>query len=276
MGVSLIESQLRDCLKAAVDDHLHELDYDSPFLKIKLEPATFGQMRSRRFSLGEFVFINASISTVETLWKAMELCFPYHHASFEAWFAEIGRVPYPLDELKSALAWLFVERNRFVHELFDETFSEIGTLAEPQFFQKISRTHDFLCWVQHMKRYNFTSEDSEDHPSWGETGKSINDTNRRIDTLVKDFYTRLDGAKNPTEDSWVDSLRQALSNLIAVHQEYTRSMVEFSYASHGASGTVRNQIAATVQLGELEKLESTLKKGLEGIHWYESLSEMLE
>src|SRR5688500_10650607 len=55
LAVSLIEAQLRDCLRLRVDDLRTELDSESAFLDIKIDPALFDQMRARRLTLGEFV-----------------------------------------------------------------------------------------------------------------------------------------------------------------------------------------------------------------------------
>jgi hypothetical protein len=66
LAVSLIESQMRDCIRLAIDDNNSEINHESEFVKdIKVDAAFISSMRARRLTLGEFVFLNTGISTVE-------------------------------------------------------------------------------------------------------------------------------------------------------------------------------------------------------------------
>jgi hypothetical protein len=55
LAVSLIESQMRDCIRLAIDDPNSEIDHESEFVKdIKIDTALISSMRARRLTLGEF------------------------------------------------------------------------------------------------------------------------------------------------------------------------------------------------------------------------------
>src|ERR1700694_53685 len=77
MAVSLLESQIRDCIRLAIGDVRSPIDLDHPFLKdLSIDASLFAPLRDRSFTLGEFVFLNTGVSTVPQLWSAMEFCFP--------------------------------------------------------------------------------------------------------------------------------------------------------------------------------------------------------
>src|SRR5262249_55973801 len=127
LAVSLCEAQSRDCLRLTIDDRNSELDVKSEFLDIKIDTGFMNHMRSRRLTLGEFVFINTGISTIERLWAAIAFCFSDNYAvSFHSWYVERGRSEDEFGKLKASLAWVYLERNRYVHEFFDETALALG------------------------------------------------------------------------------------------------------------------------------------------------------
>jgi hypothetical protein len=281
LAVALFEAQLRDCLRLAVDNSGSELDTKSEFLDIKIDAAFINQMRSRRFTLGEFVFINTGISTIERLWGAMSFCFPddlYGHAdAFRHWCEEKGRSPYELAELKASLAWVYTERNRYVHEFFDETALALGESDNLTVVAvHLGHAYDFLMFVQSLKEERFSYEYPEDHPSWGKTGKAINQTNKRIEELrvkitdLLPLYTKDDEEdyKDLYGGTYIESIRSSLTRLISASEDYTDARVDFAMLAYGPSGTARNDIAAHTRLAALEGLESTLTAGLEDMRSY--------
>jgi hypothetical protein len=275
LAVALFEAQLRECLRLAVDDRSSELDAKSEFLDIKkIDAAFINQMRSRRFTLGEFVFINTGISTIERLWGAMSFCFPddlYGHAdAFRHWCEEKGRSPYELAELKASLAWVYTERNRYVHEFFDETALALGESDNLAVVAvHLGHAYDFLMFVQSLKEERFSSEYPEDHPSWGKTGKAINQTNKRIEELIvkiTELLPLFTKDEEGDEDNYIESIRSSLTRLISTSEEYADARVDFAVTY--MSGTMRNDVAAHTRLAALKALESVLTTGLETMRVY--------
>src|SRR4029077_10331686 len=55
LTVSLCESQIRDCIRLAIDAPFMEIDSDNPLIKeVSLDFKLVKSVRERRFSLGEF------------------------------------------------------------------------------------------------------------------------------------------------------------------------------------------------------------------------------
>lgn len=275
LAVSLFEAQLRDCLRSAIDGRYVDFDAKSEFLDIKIDVGFINQMRSRRLTLGEFVFINTGISTVERLWGAMSFCFPYYDYDFRSWYEERGRSADEFAERKTSLAWVYSERNRYVHEFFDDTALALGKSESLALVvAHLSHAYDFLTFVQRLKESTFSFEYPEDHPSWGETGKAINETNKRIEQLIMQITDLL--PLFPTEpevgysEDYIEALRSCLTNLIATSEEYTGARVEFAYTTFGPGGTARNDIAAASHLAALQELESILTAGLESVRYQTS------
>jgi hypothetical protein len=273
LAVSLLESQLRDCLRLAVDDRHSELDHKSEFLDIKIDAAFFSQVRSRRFTLGEFVFINTSISTIDRLWNALTFCFPYQmDVAFEQWLTERGMVCYPIVELKASLAWIYSERNKYTHEFFDDTALRIGSSdALDVFCQHVSRACDFLSFVQQLKWDRFKYEFNEEHHQRGDIAKAINRTAERIEKLVARSYALIDAlpAKSePLFEIHVTALKSSLDRLVSIYEEYVSAVSEFTYSSYGPMGSIRTDLAMGATFRELKSIEKLFKHGYEDMKSY--------
>jgi hypothetical protein len=255
-----------DCLRLAVDDRHSELDHKSEFLDIKIDATVFSQVRSRRFTLGEFVFVNTSISTIERLWNALMFCFPYQmDVAFEHWQKERGLVCYPVSELKASLAWVYSERNKYVHELFDDTALRIGSSeALDVFCQHVSRVYEFLCFVQQLKWDRFKYEFNEEHHLRGDVAKAINRTTDRIEKLVARSYAfigTLPAKQEPLYEIHVAALKSSLDRLVSIYEEYVSAVSEFTYSSYGPVDSIRTDLAMGATLRELKSVEKLLKLG---------------
>jgi hypothetical protein len=271
LAVSLIESQMRDCIRLAIDDHNSEINHESEFVKdIKIDAALISSMRARRLTLGEFVFLNTGISTVERLFRAVDFCFPHDiELSFDYWLKEDAhRTIYTYSELKSTLAWIYQGRNRHVHELFDATVTAPGRADNiDEFFTNLSRALDFLLFAQYLKKNKFTREVGEHHPSHGKVGKQINRTTMRIEKKIREIDAFLRSLKVSDQTSLrnrghVEGLKTTFARLLSIYDEYIATVTWFSaYAFY--PGTMANDIAYGVHLDELKRLESRLKRAYE-------------
>jgi hypothetical protein len=270
LAVSLFEAQARDCLRAAIDSRHRDLDVKSEFVSdIKIDPALFSLMRSRRFSLGEFVFITTGISTLERLWSAVTFSLQFDHSlAFPAWLESSGRSRYDLKELKSSLAWIYLERNRFTHELFDDTARALSTSTSGDICRlHLSRGYEFLTYVQSEKCDHFSSEYDEHNTRRGEIGKEINDTNRRLDALAKQMHERLDTYPRDEEsgftDDYIETVRDTFSNFIEIAEEFAHARVNLASYFFGPRGTIRNEIAAGTHHAALQEIERLVKGAVE-------------
>lgn len=263
LAVSLFEAQMRDCLRLRVDDLNSELDYNSEFLDIKIDSLLLDEMRSHRLTLGEFVFINTGIPTIEKLWRAIEFCFPFDIShTLNDWLSQKAVSLYSIDDLKSSLAWVYIERNKFTHEFFDSTAKTIQTFEQREQFQtNISRAYEFLMFVQELKRTHFVYELEEGHPSWGATARKINRANARIAKLIEgisDFIQSIQPADS-TEEIQAERLRASFFHVLSIYEEWIEAIVTFSYSSFWP-GTARNDVATFVRLDELRRFKQRLKR----------------
>jgi hypothetical protein len=277
LAVSLIESQMRDCIRRAIDDPTFEFNHESEFLRdIKIDTALLSTMRARRLTLGEFVFLNTGISTVERLFRAVEFCFPYNNIeiSFGVWLnKDARRTVCKYSELKSSLAWIYKERNQYVHELLDATAATLGSTTNlGDFFTNMARALDFLLFVQDMKKIDFgRREFSEHHPSRGKVGKQINRTTARIETKIREIDVFLRSLKVPEEASLhtrdhdhIKGLKTSFIRLLSVYDEYITTVTWFATYAFWP-GTMANDIAYGVRLEELRHFERRLKYAYENM-----------
>jgi hypothetical protein len=119
LSVSLSESQIRDCIRLAIDSPFMQIDPENPLIKeIKFDFRLLNSVRDRRLSVGGFFASNTSISTVSRFWHGAELGFSGYDflASYAQWDdIRKGDPAVAFDDLKSSLAFVFTERNRYVH-----------------------------------------------------------------------------------------------------------------------------------------------------------------
>jgi len=283
LAVSLMESQMRDCIRLTLDSPYSEPDFKGELISdIKIDATLFNVMRTRRLTLGEFVFLNTSISTKEKLFGAFEFCFnPRNEAepSFEGWKQEHpARPSYTYAQLKTSLARVYDQRNKYVHEFYDSTLSEFGKSDNlPDFFTHLSRSFDFLQFVQSLKEHNFRFHYSETHPSRGDTGKRINRLNNNIDKRIKNIGTLLGGPaefRRERDRLQLDTARHFFQRLLSIYQEYISTITVFSSAAFGP-GTLSNDIAYAVRLRELKNFERHIRAADENLRaWVKSYREL--
>jgi hypothetical protein len=271
LAVSLFEAQLRDCLRLFVDSPRLELDYESEFLKINIDPAMFAQMRSRRFTLGEFVFINTSISSIGKLWGAVTFCFPHPiDEPFQKYLCDEGLDIYSVSDLKRSLSWVFTERNRYVHEFIDETALRIGKDKELDVFDKnINRAYHFISFIQNQKVATFNREYNEDHHHRGKIAKKINVTNKRIKRRIAEMYAFLQSLPADSKYSMqIEALRSSMERLFSIYEEYVSAVAEFAYISYGPQGSIRSDLAYGVTYEQLIIISKMLKRACDDMHSY--------
>jgi len=183
LSISLVEAQIRDCIRLRIDDYAIPADLEHQALRdeLNIDVSLFASLRGNKFSLGEFIIINLNVSTVSHLISAMDFCFgPKEHQEIHLKsLIERGRMPdVSIQKIYKSIAVAFDLRHRFVHELFDFTASKIGSVIDAKaIFVAIRDIYQFLIWTQAFKRDLFSGDFAELETPRGETGKAINQAN---------------------------------------------------------------------------------------------------
>jgi hypothetical protein len=196
------------------------------------------------------------------LFSALDFCFPWSLAnSFKQWLDRSGLPPIEYDSVKAALVWLYAERNKIVHELSDRTAAAFGSEANVQSFNaNAEKITTFMTFIQAMKLDHFSSDNFEDHPSWGGTARKVNQANRRIKKLlatIDEFLSPLS-----EEDHHVEFCKKYFTRVLYSYEEYINSITLFAAYSHGP-GTIANDIALGVNLRAVREFQRLLKSSFE-------------
>jgi hypothetical protein len=269
LAVSLCESQIRDCIRLAIDSSFMEIDPDNPLIKeIKFDFRLFNSVRDRRLSVGGFFAVSTSISTVSRFWHGAELSFRGYDfpASYERWDNSLkGDPAIAFDDLKASLSFVFDERNRYVHEFSRLVADAIGeTLEDDRLTQAIERVLLLLRFLQHLKTNQYGGLYSEIVPSRKEVGKKLNDLNRKIASEFEELDAILRKAKPVGRPYRHDpqEVRKAAFALRTAHAEYLTQLGSFIYYALGP-GTITYDFIYGAHLTELERLDDRLGSAIE-------------
>ena len=264
LAVSLLEAQMKDCLRLAIDDHHRFIDEKSEFLQVKIDPQLFRHFRSRRLSLGQFVSANTAISSIDKLWNAISFCFPNDlGASYNSYIEEHGLSnASSLPNIKAAIARVFEQRNIFIHELFDHIAAQIGSAPNSgTLISDLRDAHNFLIFLQALKQRDFNRDFWEQHPSYGSVAKKLNATNARLDVLTEEILKLIHTIKEQHGDDYTwhsNGLLEHFTVLNSVSDEYFYALSSFR-AMCVTEGTMANDFLVYNLLQEAEQLEDHLK-----------------
>jgi hypothetical protein len=275
LSVSLIEAQMRDCVRLKIDNVGLPADLQHKFLKddLNIDLALFATLRGYKFSLGEFVFMNIGISTVAQLWSAMDFCFGSkkdQEKYFNHYITEnkLNVKDNYIIKLKSSLARVYMLRNTFIHEFFDFTAEIIGSVDEKEItHEMLQYSFDFLRWTQWMKVEQFSDSYPEPQTPRGEIGKNINQSNARIGDKIKriDRFLRQQNGNNQLEErdkEFLDGLRRNFKKVQISYKEYSECASEFIYYAVGP-GTLAIDAAFGRKLADLQNFEQLLDRAIE-------------
>lgn len=265
LAVSLLEAQMKDCLRLAIDEQHRSLDEKSEFFQFKIDPHLFSHFRSRRLSLGQFVFANTTISTVEKLWAAIAFCFMGDIEDDYNSYVEAQNLSNAnsLKEVKAAIARVYEQRNIFTHEFFDHVASQIGKeLNDGLFISDLRDTSNFLIFLQALKQKEFTRSYWEDHPSYGPVAKKLNAAYARVDSLIEEILKLIHMVKAQHGDDYTwhhDGLFEHFTVLNSVADEYFFALSSFR-SMCSTEGTMANDFMVYNMLQEVELFENHLKE----------------
>jgi len=267
LAVSVCEAQIRDCIRLALDAPYMTIDTDNPLLKdVNLNYTLLNSVRDRHFSLGEFFALNISISTISRFLSGAALGFPGYDLpkAFADWDAAKAQKPLAtFDDLKASLAFVFEERNRYVHEFSELIAADIGRPHDNErLLVPLRRVLLLLRFIQHLKTNQYSRSYSEHHPSRGRVGKELNELSAKIGDELDELDTILRNSKpDPLLPEALD-VRKAIAALRSAHSEYLFRLSDFIRHVHGR-GTIVQDFIYGAHLEELQRFDQRIAWALE-------------
>jgi hypothetical protein len=268
LSVSLSEGQIRDCIRLAIDSSFMEIDPENPVIKdVRLDFRLLNSVRDRRLSLGGFFALNTTISTVSRFWSGAELGFRHDDfpAAYAQWDdAQKGDPAASFDDLKASLAFVFAERNRYVHEFSRLIADTIGEAHDnDRFISALEHVFLLVRFFQHLKTSQYGGLYSEHAPSRGRVGKELNALKRKIASEFEELDALLRSAKPVGRPYRHDpqEVRKSAFALRAAHSEYLSRLASFIYYALGP-GTITYDFVYGAHLEELQRLDERLVRAL--------------
>jgi hypothetical protein len=266
LAVSVCEAQIRDCIRLAFDAPYMTIDTNNPLMKdVHLDYTLLNSVRDHHFSLGEFFASNISISTIGRFMAGVDLGFPGYDLAnaFADWdVAKAQNPPVTFDDLKASLAFVFQERNRYVHEFSELLAADIGKPHDNErLLVPLRLVFLLLRFVQHLKEDGYNRTYGENHPSRGQIGKALNEISAKIRDELNELDTILRNLKpDPGLPDALD-VRRAIAALQSAHDEYVFRLGKFIRYTYGR-GTIVPDIIWGTTLEVLKQFEKTISWGL--------------
>jgi hypothetical protein len=266
LAISMCEAQIRDCIRLAFDALYIPIDTNNPLMKdVNLDYTLLNSVRDRHFSVGEFFALNISISTISRFLAGAELGFPGLDLAsrFGDWdLAKSQNPPVTFDDLKASLAFVFEERNRYVHEFSELIAANIGSPHDNErLLVPLRLVFLLLRFIQHLKESQHSRTYGESHPSRGRVGKALNELSAKI----RDELDELDAIiRNSNSDPRLPEaldVRRATAALQSAHNEYLFRLGRFIRYTYG-QGTIVPDIIWGTTLEALQQFEETISWGL--------------
>ena len=270
LAISVCEAQIRDCIRLAVDSPFVPIDGESFLLKnVRPDYALLNSIRDRHVSLGEFLSFNVSISTVERFISGVTFGFPQHGdlaLSYDNWdIAKTLNPQVPFENLKSSLAFVFEQRNRFIHEFSELIAAEVGKVHDNErMVAPLRHVLLLLRFVQWLKVGYYGREYNEMHPSRGHLGKELNALSATIKSELDELDALLRASRAAPE--WhlppTAETRKAIAAFRAAHSDYLYRLADFYAYVHGP-GTIVNDFIYGAHLEHLQQFEKHLAWALD-------------
>jgi hypothetical protein len=269
LAVSLCESQIRDCIRLAIDSSYMEIDPDDPLIKeVKFDFQLLKSVRDRRLSIGGFFAVSTPISTVSRFWNGAKLSFGGYDlpASYEHWDDALkGDPAIAFDDLKASLSVVFDRRNRYVHEFSRLVADAVGeALEDDRLTAALEHVLLLLRFFQYLKTNQYGGLYSETAPRRKEVGKELNELSRKIASEFEKLDAILREAKPVGRRFRHDpqEVRKAVFALRAAHADYLSQLGSFIYYALGP-GTITYDFIYGAHLAELERLDQRLGSAIE-------------
>jgi hypothetical protein len=266
LAVSVCEAQIRDCIRLALDAPYMTIDTNNPLIKdVNLDYTLLNSVRDRHFSLGEFFALNISISTISRFLTGAALGFPGYDLpnAFADWdVAKAQNPPVTFDDLKAALAFVFEERNRYVHEFSELIAADIGKPHDNErSLAPLRLVLLLLRFIQHLKTNQYSGAYNEHHPSRGRVGKELNDLSAKIADELDELDAILRNSKPDARLPEPLEVRKAIAALRSTHSEYLFRLSGFIYYVHGP-GTIVHDFIYGSHLEELQRFDERIARAL--------------
>jgi hypothetical protein len=269
LAISVCEAQIRDCIRLAFDTPYMAIDTDNALLKdVSLDYTLLNSVRDHHFSLGEFFALNVSISTIGRFLSGAALGFPRvdfsnAYAHWEVTKAQKPQVTF--DDLKSSLAFVFAQRNRFVHEFSELIAAEIGKPHDNErLVVPLRHVLLLLQFVQYLKTSYHDGAYNEQHPSRGAVGKELNALSAKIKNELDQLDAMLRNSRPDPVFRLPEALevRKAIAALRSAHSEYLFRLGSFYHYVHGP-GTIVNDFVYGAHLENLQQFEKHISWAVE-------------
>ena len=266
LAVSVCEAQIRDCIRLTFDAPYMTIDTNNPLMKdVNLDYTLLNSVRDRHFSLGEFFALNISISTISRFLSGAALGFPGYDLpnAFADWdVAKAQNPPVTFDDLKAALAFVFEERNRYVHEFSELIAADIGRQHDNErLLAPMRLVFLLLRFIQHLKTNQYSGTYNEHHPSRGRVGKELNELSAKIRNELDELDAILRNSRPDPHLPEALDVRKAIAALRSAHSEFLFRLSGFIYYVHGP-GTIVHDFIYGAHLEELQRFGERITRAL--------------
>jgi hypothetical protein len=251
IAISVCEAQIRDCIRLAFDTPWMPIDTDNALLKdVRPDYTLLNSVRERHVSLGEFFSLNISISSIERFLSGAALGLPRTDLAdtYSTWdFAKALNPQVAFNDLKGSLAFVFEQRNRFVHEFSEMIAAEIGAHHDnDRLTVPLRNVLLLLRFVQYLKTMHYHKGYSEASPSRGAVGKELNVLLAKIQGELDEIDAQLRIRKSRPDVHLPEpfEVRRAIASLCNAHDDYLVRLEDFYHAVWGPGSIVRDFVFA--------------------------------
>lgn len=266
--VALCESQIRDCVRLAIDAPFMDIDIENPIIKdVRLDIQLLSTLRHRHLTLGGFFALSISISTVSRFWSGLEFGFKGYDLPSSVTAFATARLPgITFDQIKSSLAFTYSERNRYVHE-FSKLIAD--SLDKPfenvKFVTALEHVLLLLRYIQDLKTNQYSGKYNAVAPSRKEIGKELNALTEKmsaeyneLDALLRAYEQRypISPRYHPPQD-----IRKSVYALRTSHSEFLFRLSAFVYYALGP-GTIVHDFIYAAHLDQLKLIDGWLSEAL--------------
>jgi hypothetical protein len=267
--VALCESQIRDCIRLAIDAPFMDIDIDNPTIKeVRLDIQLLSSVRDRHLTLGGFFALSTSISTVGRFWSGLEFGFKgYDLPSSVTTYAKARLPDITFDQIKASLAFIYSERNRYVHEFSKLVVDSIGKSFEnAKFLTAFEHVLLLLRCIQDLKINQYNGKYGESAPSRKDVGKELNALTEKMSGEYDELnallraYEQLPERELPRHHSPQD-IRKSVYALRASHNDFLFRLSAFIYYALGP-GTIVHDFIYGAHLDQLKLLEGWLAEAI--------------
>lgn len=267
--VALCESQIRDCIRLAIDAPFMDIDIENPIIKdVHLDIKLLNTVRDRHLTLGGFFALSTSIATVGRFWSGLDLGFKGYDLPASITTHAGAHLPdITFDQIKASLAFVYSERNRYVHEFSKLVADSIGKPFEnARLITALEHVLLLLRSIQDLKINQYSGKYGEVAPSRKHVGKELN----ALTDKMSAEYSELDALLRTYERSPKpefsrvyppEDIRKSVYALRTSHNEFLFRLSGFIFYALGP-GTIVHDFIYAAHLEHLKLLDGWLAEAV--------------